>query len=136
MRFTFPKSDSAHVQIDLARRVGGTSSLQYIKVVDNHTLEGWMVCTPEGGGWGNGDGHVSYTVFFHAELNKPMSGFGFWSADVPKSVKGNDLSSSNYQQMIRMLQSSKVPFKGHVALKEGILDFMLIIKWMKENRWN
>lgn len=123
MRFTFPKSDSAHVQIDLARRVGGTSSLQYIKVVDNHTLEGWMVCTPEGGGWGNGDGHVSYTVFFHAELNKPMSGFGFWSADVPKSVKGNDLSSSNYQQMISHASIIKGSLQGTRGLKGRHIGF-------------
>lgn len=102
MRFTFPQSDSAHIEIDLARRVGGTSSLQYINVIDAQTIEGWMRCTPEGGGWGNGEGHVSYTVYFHARLSKPMKRFGFWSADLPKDklYKLEEVSSTDYMRLI------------------------------------
>ncbi|RYY37055.1 MAG: glycoside hydrolase family 92 protein, partial [Sphingobacteriaceae bacterium] len=37
LRFTFPENDNSRIQIDLARRVGGTSTLQYIKVVDDNT---------------------------------------------------------------------------------------------------
>jgi putative alpha-1,2-mannosidase len=33
LRFTFPKNKQSRIQIDLARRVGGTSTLQYVKVV-------------------------------------------------------------------------------------------------------
>jgi putative alpha-1,2-mannosidase len=58
LRFTFPKDKQSRIQIDLARRVGGTSTLQYVELVDDHTIEGWMKCTPDGGGWGNGDGHA------------------------------------------------------------------------------
>ncbi len=42
IRFTFPAHQQSRIQIDLARRVGGTSVLQYVKVVDDHTIEGWM----------------------------------------------------------------------------------------------
>lgn len=83
MRFTWPESGLSRIQIDLARRVGGTSEEQYVKVVDNHTIEGWMRCTPETGGWGNGDGKALYTVYFHAEFDRPFSERGFWSADIP-----------------------------------------------------
>jgi hypothetical protein len=27
-----------------------------------------MKCTPDGGGWGNGDGHADYTVYFMPNL--------------------------------------------------------------------
>lgn len=68
LRFTFPESKEARIQVDLARRVGGTSTLQSVEVVDDHTIKGWMQCTPDGGGWGNGDGKADYTVYFYAQF--------------------------------------------------------------------
>ena len=62
LHFTYPSSDQSRIQIDLARRVGGTSTSQYIKVVDDYTIQGWMKCTPDGGGWGNGEGKADYTI--------------------------------------------------------------------------
>ena len=35
LRFTFPEKKTNRIQIDLARRIGGTSLRQYIKVIDN-----------------------------------------------------------------------------------------------------
>ena len=64
LRFTFPEHKSSRIQIDLARRVGGTSVEQYVKVVGKNAIQGWMKCTPDGGGWGNGDGKPNYTVYF------------------------------------------------------------------------
>ena len=83
LRFTFPESDTARIQIDLARRVGGTSERQYVEVVDDNTIEGWIRCTPQTGGWGNGDGNVDYTLYFHARFSRPLERFGVWSADIP-----------------------------------------------------
>lgn len=83
LRFTYPSSQQSRIQIDLARRVGGTSTQQYIKVVDDRTIQGWMRCTPDGGGWGNGDGQANYTVYFYAQFSKPLENYGFWSADIP-----------------------------------------------------
>lgn len=83
IRFTYPENGSSRIQIDLARRVGGTSESQYVKVLDDHTITGWMKCTPETGGWGNGDGNARYTVYFYAEFSHPLENYGFWSADIP-----------------------------------------------------
>jgi predicted alpha-1,2-mannosidase len=83
LRFTFPKNSQSRIQVDLARRVGGTSTYQYVEVVDSMHFRGWMKCTPEGGGWGNSEGNADYTVYFFAELSKPMEKTGFWSADIP-----------------------------------------------------
>jgi predicted alpha-1,2-mannosidase len=102
MRFTFPQNSESRIQIDLARRVGGTSVLQHVKIVDNHTIQGWMKCTPEGGGWGNGDGKANYTVFFYAQFSKPFSQTGIWSADIPDSWKRKleDVPSDHYQAKV------------------------------------
>lgn len=102
LRFTFPKKEQARIQIDLARRVGGTSTLQYIKVLDEHTIEGWMKCTPDGGGWGNGAGKGDYTVYFYGQFSKPIKKFGVWSADIPDDWKRKleDVTSERYQQRI------------------------------------
>lgn len=83
LRFTFPQSEQSRIQIDLARRIGGTSTRQYVKVVGDSAIEGWMLCPASGGGWGNGEGNVSYTVYFRSEFSKPLGHFGVWKIDVP-----------------------------------------------------
>jgi predicted alpha-1,2-mannosidase len=102
LRFTFPQNKLSRIQIDLARRVGGTSTLQYVKVVDNYTIEGWMKCTPDGGGWGNGDGHADYTVYFYAKFSKPLKDYGVWSADIPDGWvrKREEVGSDKYQEKV------------------------------------
>ena len=102
IRFTFPESDTSRVQIDLARRVGGTSERQYVKVVDENTIEGCMLCTPATGGWGNGEGNALYTVYFHATFSKPLSNYGFWSADIPDGWvrKKDEVVSLPYLQRV------------------------------------
>jgi predicted alpha-1,2-mannosidase len=102
MRFTFPQGSGSRIQIDLARRVGGTSVNQYVKVVDDHTIQGWIKCTPEGGGWGNGAGHAFYTVYFYAQFNKSLKEYGVWSANIPQGQtrKLEDIESAKYQDII------------------------------------
>ncbi len=103
LRFTFPESNEAHIQIDLARRVGGTSVYQEIEIVDNRTIKGKMVCTPEGGGWGNGDGKADYTIFFYAQLSKPFKDWGVWSAAIPDgwTRKREEVTGERYQEVVR-----------------------------------
>lgn len=102
LRFTFPENKESRIQIDLARRVGGTSVYQYIKIEDSHTISGWMKCTPDGGGWGNGDGNGDYTVYFYAQFSKPLENYGYWSADIPNdwNRKLFDVYSEKYQQRV------------------------------------
>jgi len=107
--FTYPKNKQSRIQIDLARRVGGTSTEQYIKVVDDHTIQGWMKCTPEGGGWGNGGGKPNYTVYFYAQFSKPLKNFGVWSAAIPDNWnrKREDIESDRYRELIAKAQVEK-----------------------------
>lgn len=101
LRFTYPESKESRIQIDLARRVGGTSTWQKVRVVNDHTIAGRMECTPEGGGWGNGDGKGLYTVYFYAQFSKPLSRYGVWTVPVPdgQSRKRQDIESEEFQRM-------------------------------------
>lgn len=103
IRMTYPQSDTARIGIDLSRRIGGTSTEQYVKVVDDRTIEGWMRCDPSGGGWGNGKGNVSYTVYFYCQFSKPLTDFGVWSALIPDSCtnrKRETIESDAYQRIV------------------------------------
>ena len=106
LRFTFPKAEQSRIQIDLARRVAGTSVRQFVKVMDDHTIEGWMKCTPEGGGWGNGGGRANYTVYFSAQFSKPLKKFGVWSADIPDDWKRKlqDVESQRFHELVAAAQ--------------------------------
>lgn len=102
MRFTFPANAQSRIQVDLARRVGGTSTWQEVSVVDDHTIAGYMRCTPDGGGWGDGAGKADYTVYFYAQFSKPLKNYGVWSANIPdgQSRHRDDVTSAKYQDII------------------------------------
>jgi predicted alpha-1,2-mannosidase len=83
IRFTFPESAVSRIQIDLGRRIGQKQrwlehSCQSVKVVDDHTIEGYMVCSEKDGGWGHGGGHVSFTEYFTAAFSVPLKTVGVW----------------------------------------------------------
>ncbi|KAA6301479.1 MAG: hypothetical protein EZS26_002353 [Candidatus Ordinivivax streblomastigis] len=102
LRFTYPANSQSRIQIDLARRVAGSSAWQTVKVIDNHTISGRMECTPEGGGWGDGGGKARYTVYYYAQFSKPLNNYGVWSAAIPDGHgrKMNDIAKADYQGWI------------------------------------
>ncbi len=116
LRFTFPSNKQSRIQIDLARRVGGTSTLQYVKVVNDNAIEGWMKCTPDGGGWGDGDGHADYTVYFYAAFSKPLKNVGVWRAKIPDTAsrKREAIESRYYQRWITNAKVSHLSFGEEV----------------------
>ena len=120
LRFTFPEDTLSRIQIDLARRVGGTASKEYVHVVNDSIIEGWAECLPEGGGWGNSQGHSRYTVYFHARLSQPMQTYGFWSADIkseePRLLE--NVTSDDYLQRVaqaRILRDTTEMEGSHIG---------------------
>lgn len=101
LKLVYPKSEQSRIQIDLARRVGGTSTFQAVKVIDEYTISGRMECTPDGGGWGNGEGNADYTVYFYAQFSKPLKAYGIWSAKIPEgqSRKLEFIDSPEFQRI-------------------------------------
>lgn len=102
LRFTFPKNERSRIQVDLARRVGGTASWESCRVVDDHTIEGRIECTPDGGGWGDGLGHARYTLYYHATFSRPLTDHGFWTADIPDGQSRHlaDVTSKAYLERV------------------------------------
>ncbi len=96
LRFTFPENNTSRIQIDLARRIGGTSLHQSVKVVGRNAIEGEIVCTPDGGGWGHGGGGANFTVYYHAEFSKALDHVGVWSATLPTGPYRDILRKSEF----------------------------------------
>lgn len=69
-RYTFPESDSAHVIFDIGNRLGESGSVRdaYIRQVDKHTLEGYVVTEPEYVKKYQVGATVS--MYFYAKVNK------------------------------------------------------------------
>ncbi|MBC8127507.1 MAG: glycoside hydrolase family 92 protein, partial [Gloeobacteraceae cyanobacterium ES-bin-144] len=101
LRFTFPKNQKSRLQIDLARRVGGTSLRQTVKVVGDNTVEGTIECTPAGGGWGYGQGKVNYTLYYNAVFSKPLTSYGVWSATLPDGPYQEIISTPPFAEACR-----------------------------------
>ena len=110
LRFTFPEHKQSRIQIDLARRIAGTSTKQFIKIVNDSTISGWMKCPPEGGGWGNGVGNANYTVYFYCQFSKPLTNYGIWSANIPENQirKNFEVATDTYQKIISEAQIFKL----------------------------
>lgn len=122
IRFTYPEQDSSRIQIDLSRRVGGTSTEQYIKIVNENTISGWMKCPPEGGGWGAGAGNADYTVYFYCQFSKPLKDYGFWTADIPEVPrKMRFIRRENYQDAVK---NAKI-IKGEKEIQGKHLGFYI-----------
>ncbi len=130
LRFTYPENERSRIQIDLARRVGGTASEEYVEVVDEHTIRGWMRCLPEGGGWGNGAGQGRYTVNFYATFSRPLENYGFWTADIPDGTDRHrsSVTSTEYQQRVaqakivaggKQMQGRHIGFYTEFPTSEG-----------------
>ena len=48
--------------------------------MDDETIEGSIYCPYTAGGWGHGDGHVTYTLHFYAKFSRPFEKFGVWES--------------------------------------------------------
>lgn len=79
LRFTFRRGGESHIVMDLFRRIGGHSDEQTLRVIDSQTLEGRVLCTPAGGGWGHGAGNAHYEIHFITRFSRPMTGCAFWN---------------------------------------------------------
>jgi predicted alpha-1,2-mannosidase len=83
MRFTFPASDASHIQIDLARKIGGYSGQQHNIVVENGTIKGKIRCWGEGSGFAKG---TKYNLYYCAQFDKKWDSYGLWN-------RGDDLGA-------------------------------------------
>lgn len=79
LRFTYPENENAEVIFNFSRRIGGRADFQEITIINDHRIEGKIVCTPKGGGFGHGDGNISYNLFFVCEFSEPAKKMQFFA---------------------------------------------------------
>ncbi len=74
-RYTFPKSENAHIIMDLTHVIGGAPEApSHVEFVNNYKMQGWKQGS-------------TVKVYFVAEFSKPFAAFGTWdtSYDMPES---------------------------------------------------
>jgi len=129
MRFTFPASHSSHIQIDLARKIGGYSGRQHNIVVANGTIKGKIRCWGEGAGFAKG---TKYNLYYYAQFDKKWDSYGLWNRgddlgerpDVENDDLGfhADFTTTSGEQITLKIGVSYVSMEGAQANLEQELD--------------
>ena len=112
LRMTFPESDDTHIQIDLARRIGGRAREASIEIVNDHTIQGSMSYQGDGQGFAS---RTRYTFYFYAEFSKPWTSYGLWNL-------GEDLGAleKTTQEDLGFYGQFKTNPKESILMKAGI----------------
>ncbi|MBQ4627403.1 MAG: GH92 family glycosyl hydrolase [Clostridia bacterium] len=79
LKFTYPQTDDARVIFNFSRRIGGKADYEEIEIVDDRHIEGFIKCTPKGGGFGRGNAGIYYNFYFSLELSQPAKEMRFFS---------------------------------------------------------
>ena len=113
-RYTFPKTKSAYILIDLFYRIGSPSEKAWVKFLDNQTVVGYIV-----GGKFCGS-KSPHTVYFVVKFLKPFENFGTWKAF--KVCWGNkeEKMSSPSDGMIGAFVKYSFDKPGQIILKVAI----------------
>ena len=90
LRVSYPKKDDCGLIFNFSRRIAGHADFEHVDIVSDTRLEGYICCTPAGGGFGRGEGNISYNLFFVCELSRPAAHFQFFSNE--SYVEGNPKS--------------------------------------------
>lgn len=101
LRVKYPETDDARVIFNFSRRIGGKADFEHIDILSDNRIEGYIKCTPAGGGLGRGHGEISYNLYFVFEFSKPASSLKFFSNEEfvngnPKSFEGEDCGMLAY----------------------------------------
>lgn len=79
LRITYPEKSDARAIFNFSRRIGGRADFQEINIISDTKIEGKIICTPKGGGFGHGDGHINYVFNFVCEFSVPAKKMRFFS---------------------------------------------------------
>lgn len=96
LRVTYPEKEDCGLLFNFSRRIAGHADFEHVEVVSDSRLEGYICCTPAGGGFGRGRGNISYNMYFVCEFSRPAKSFRFFSDETyvegsPKSFENQDV---------------------------------------------
>lgn len=69
LRFTYPQGADARLIFNFSRRIAGHADFQKVEILEDGTIQGSILCTPAGGGFGRGGGGIGYTLYFACQLS-------------------------------------------------------------------
>lgn len=75
------KEEDNHIIFNLSRRIGGKSDFQEVEISKEGIIKGKIIATPKGGGFGKGDGNVSYNLYFYGKLSVAPQSYTVWDGD-------------------------------------------------------
>lgn len=81
LRFTYPENSDSRAIFNFSRRIGGKADFQEINIVDDSTIEGKIICTPKGGGFGRGHGKITYNFHFVCKFSRKAEKMQFFSEE-------------------------------------------------------
>lgn len=79
LRATYPEGSDKRLIFNFSRRIGGKADFEKIDIIDDRRIEGSIICTPKGGGFGHGHGGITYNFHFVLELSAPAESMRFFS---------------------------------------------------------
>ena len=79
LRITYPEGNDNRAIINLSRRIGGRADSAKAEIISDNRIEGTVFCTPKGGGFGHGDGKISYNLSFVMEFSCPAEQISFFA---------------------------------------------------------
>lgn len=79
LRFAYPEKSDARVIFNFSRRIGGKADFEKVEIINDRRIEGSIICTPKGGGFGRGHGNISYNLSFVCEFSHPAKKMQFFS---------------------------------------------------------
>lgn len=64
---------------NFSRRIAGHADFEHIDIINENRIEGYIRCTPAGGGFGRGGGKIAYDLYFVCELSVPAKKMTFFA---------------------------------------------------------
>ena len=116
LRFTYPEKEDAKIIMNFSRRIGGKADFEEIKIVNENTIEGKIICTPKGGGFGHGHGKIFYDFYFTCELSQKPLKTQFFSNEELQNENLNEFSHEDVGLILDFGNSVTEP----IILKCGI----------------
>lgn len=114
LRFTYPKSDTCGIIFNFSRRIAGHADKQTV-TVNGRTIEGEIVCTPAGGGFGRGHGGIGYKLYFSLELSKDFNYKFFENEEFSESTESTMVGKD-----LHLLANFKAEEKEQILIRCGI----------------
>ena len=96
LRVTYPEKADSRLIVNLSRRIGGKADFAKAEIINDSRIEGTVFCTPKGGGFGHGDGHISYNLSFVMEFSRSAANMQFFANE---ELMAENLTAAEHEDL-------------------------------------